>query len=251
MSISTPKIILHIPHSSTIIPIREGFIVNDEIIDKEVLKLTDWHTEDLFFSEVHEMIVYPYSRIFCDPERFEDDNLEVMAKVGMGVLYEKSDSGTTIRKVNPKLKDLIINNYYHKHHKQLTAAVNHQLKLFGKVLILDCHSFPNSPFERDLSQNPNRPDFNIGTDSFHTPKYLIDESISFFENKGYSLGIDWPYSGTIVPLLHYQKNKNVNSIMLEINRKLYMNEANARKTENYHAVKKVIGEYLQFLNSIH
>ena len=55
----------------------------------EMLKLTDWYTDDLFYSENNEMIIAEFSRICCDPERFTDDNLEVMAQYGMGVLYEK------------------------------------------------------------------------------------------------------------------------------------------------------------------
>jgi len=52
-------------------------------------------------------------------------------------------------------------------------VVNKQLNLFGMVLIIDCHSYPSNSLKRDLDKNPKRPDFNIGTDSFNTPKYLI------------------------------------------------------------------------------
>ena len=36
------KIILHIPHSATVIPINEGFILTENEIENEILKLTDW-----------------------------------------------------------------------------------------------------------------------------------------------------------------------------------------------------------------
>lgn len=84
------KLVLHIPHSSTFIPLKDGYVVSDEILQSEMLKLTGWHTEDLFRSEEDEMIVAPFSRIFCDPERFPDDAQEVMAQFGMGVLYKKN-----------------------------------------------------------------------------------------------------------------------------------------------------------------
>ena len=126
----------------------------------------------------------------------------------------------------------------------MNQAVNDQLKLNGKALIVDCHSFPSNPLIRDLSQQENRPDFNIGTDAFHTPDYLIETSKNFFKKKGYSLGVDWPYSGSIVPLNHYQKTINVSSIMLEINRSLYLNEPGNQKSSNYLAIKETINEYL-------
>ena len=223
------KIILHIPHSSTNIPFKEGYVVDSFSLEKEILKLTDWYTNDLFYSEEDEMIKADFSRIFCDPERFTDNSQEIMAQYGMGVLYEKNDDGETIRIVTPELKQKVLTEYYWKHHEKLSKAVNNQLNLFGRALIIDCHSYPSIALKRDLDKNPVRPDFNIGTDSFHTPKKLVELSVSFFENAGYTLGIDWPYKGSIVPLEHYNKNKNVQTIMLEINRALYLNEPTNEK----------------------
>jgi N-formylglutamate deformylase len=241
------KLILHIPHSSTNIPFNDGYLVDSDILDQEMLKLTDWYTDDLFHSANDEMIVAEFSRIFCDPERFTDDSQEVMAQYGMGVLYEKTDEGEVIRKVSPELREKILNSYYWEHHKQFSKAVNNQLEQFGKCLIIDCHSYPSSPLKRDLDKNPVRPDFNIGTDTFHTPKSFIDLSISFFKDAGYTLGVDWPYLGSIVPLEHYQKNQNVCSIMLEINRALYLEEPTNQKSGRYEETKEVVKEYLKVL----
>jgi len=239
------KIILHIPHSSTSIPLLEGFIIDSIDLENEILKLTDWYTDDLFYSNEDEMIIAPFSRIFCDPERFTDDSQEVMAQYGMGVLYEKSDEGEIIRKVTPALREKILADYYWKHHTDLSRAVNNQLEYFGKAQIIDCHSYPNIPLKRDLDQNSNRPDFNIGTDSYHTPNELIDLSVDFFNRSGYSLGIDVPYSGSIVPLEHYQNNNNVQTIMLEVNRKLYLNEPCNEKAESYHTIKELTQRYIR------
>ena len=243
------KLILHIPHSSTNIPLLEGYIVDKSTLEKEILKLTDWYTDDLFHSDEDEMIVADFSRIFCDAERFTDDSLEVMAQYGMGVLDEKSDGGEVIRKVTTELKEKVLESYYWKHHRRFSAAVNNQLKKFGKATIIDCHSYPSQPLKRDLDKNPKRPDFNIGTDSFHTPKELIDLSASFFENAGYTLGIDWPYKGSIVPLEHYQKNKNVSTIMLEVNRALYLNEPTNQKSETYLQTRKTVRDYLRAIKN--
>ena len=237
------------PHSSTNISLMDGYTVDENFLAKEMLKLTDWYTDDLFYSYEDEMIKADFSRIFCDPERFTDDSQEVMAQYGMGVLYEKSDEGEIIRIVTPELRERVLNDYYWQHHSKFSAAVNQQLDLFGKALIIDCHSYPSNPLKRDLDKNSKRPDFNIGTDSFHTPQQLIDLSVSFFENAGYTLGVDWPYKGSIVPLEHYSKNKNVMTIMLEINRALYLNEPTNEKSEKYLEVKNITGEYIKLIKS--
>jgi len=238
-------VILHVPHSSTIIPYLDGYLVGEDTLTKEMLKLTDWFTDDLFDSGELVVIKAEFSRIFCDPERFTDDSQEIMAQFGMGVLYEKNDDGERMRIVKPELRERILKDYYWPHHAKLSDAVNRQLQLFGKALILDCHSYPSKPFKRDLDKISNRPDFNIGTDSFHTPKDLIEVSKAFFENLGYTVGIDWPYKGSIVPLEHYQKNKNVQTIMLEINRSLYLKEPGNEKSEGYSEVKRHVGEFIR------
>jgi N-formylglutamate amidohydrolase len=86
-------LILYIPHSSTHIPFQDGYVVKEAVLQSEMLKLTDWYTEDLFFSAEDKMVMAPFSRIFCDVERFEDDAQEPMAQLGMGMLYEKTDDG--------------------------------------------------------------------------------------------------------------------------------------------------------------
>lgn len=244
------QLILHIPHAATSIPMRDGFVNNPTKIENEIIKLTDWYTDDLFDSQVDYKIVAPFSRIFCDVERFADDELEIMSKVGMGVLYEKFDSDDLLRTVTPELRKKIVSNYYWKHHDLFTLSVEKQLKLNGDCLIVDCHSFPSNPLNKAVNQEKNTPDFNIGTDAFHTPQKYIDASIHYFEKLGYSLGIDWPYCGSIVPLKHYQKDNRVSSIMLEINRRLYLNEPSNEKSNRYFKTKEIVQGYLKMLRAL-
>ena len=242
-----PKVILHIPHSSTNIPLLDGYIVDTPSLEMEMLKLTDWFTDDLFYCEDEVIVKADFSRIFCDPERFADDEQEIMAQYGMGVLYQKSDEGKTIRIVSQELREKILTEYYWSHHKKFIKEVNNQLIRFGKVQIIDCHSFPAKPLLRDLDRKLHRPDFNIGTDDFHTPKHLIEMSIEFFRGAGYTLGVNWPYKGSIVPLEHYKKNENVRTIMLEVNRTLYLKGSTNEKSENYSEIKRVTGEFIKMI----
>jgi len=243
------KVILHIPHASTAIPESEGIVVNDDFLEKELLKLTDWYTDDLFHSDMDEMIVAPFSRIFCDPERFPDDAQEVMAAHGMGVLYEKSDCGKVLRNVTPELRKRVLEGYYAMHHRKLGEAVRNQLNIFGKAIIIDCHSFPSRPLNRDLDKTMPRPAFNIGTDPVHTPKYLEEAAVSFFTERGYDVGVNWPYSGSLVPMEYYRVQPNVQSIMIEINRSLYLDEATSARSEGYAGIKQVSGEFIGMIGS--
>jgi N-formylglutamate amidohydrolase len=239
--------ILHIPHSATQIPFYDGFTEDRWLIDEEILRLTDWYTDELFDLPGPQQIVTPFSRIFCDVERFEEDRQEPMSKFGMGVLYERTDSGQVLRTVNRELRAKILEGFYRPHHQVLTSLVEKSLLEKGCSLIVDCHSFPEEPLTCSYYTGDLRPDFNIGTDSFHTPMEWIKELKAYFNEKGFSLGIDIPYSGSIVPMPFYQQDKRVRSIMLEVNRKLYMDEKTGLKNEHFWAIREVVAGFLKLL----
>lgn len=130
------SIILHIPHSAINIPLGNEYALEEKLVNNEILKTTDWYTDDLYFSEDTIPIIFEYSRIFCVPERFPDDEQEPMAKKGMGVLYDKTDDNKTLRIITPEIRKSILDNYYWKHHKKLSEAVEYQLKKYNRLSYL-------------------------------------------------------------------------------------------------------------------
>ena len=224
--------IFHIPHSNTLIPDYTGFDINR--IDNEIQLLTDFATEDIFSLVGFDKIVFPYSRIFCDVERLPDAD-EPMFKQGRGFFYTNSDNGAILREDIDGIKDKVYKEFYLKHHREFEYMVKSKLNSVGFVNIVDCHSFANVPFESDLIKDQIRPDICIGTDEFHTPKFLVDIISQKCIEHGYSFQVNNPYAGTIVPLKFYKKNNLVNSVMIEINRDLYMKDS----VVNYNSVIKL------------
>lgn len=216
------SLIFHIPHAMTEIPEQfKSDFVGAELMDNEIKLLTDFATDEIFNIDNTSKIVFPYSRIFCDVERLDDEN-EVMFEYGRGFYYTKTDSGELLRENLNGNKELIHRDYYLKHHETLTNLVDQKLKEEGFALIIDCHSFSDTPFNSDIEQGGERPDFCIGTDGYHTPKWLEDMVYDYLIQQGYSVEINHPYEGTIVPMKHYKTNDEVHSVMIEVNRKLYM-----------------------------
>lgn len=78
----------------------------------------------------------------------------------------------------------------------------------------------------------------------------MDFSKDYFESLGYSLGIDTPYSGELFPIEHYQKNKGVEAIMLEVNKRMYQNEPTNEKSENFETTKSVVQRFLDGLRNL-
>ena len=231
--------VFHIPHSSTNIPFNTGF--NVELMQNEIELLTDWATDKIFDVNEITKVVPQFSRIFCDVERLPDEQEEMFVK-GRGFFYTHTDNGNVLRENINQIKEKIYNDYYLPHHKLFNQKVNSKLDKHNVVNIIDCHSFTDIPFESDLNKNTNRPDVCLGIDEFHTPKYLLNYIKNIFEKEKLTVGINNPYRGTIVPLEHYQKNNKVHSIMIEINRKLYM--------ENNIVIDKKVNYLNKIINSI-
>lgn len=240
-----PIAVLHIPHSSTLIPVeeRESILLSDENLKDELLKMTDWFTDELFDSgnSECEVVRYPVSRLVLDPERFEDDAHEAMASRGMGVIYTKTSGGDTLRIASdPGVRKRMLAKYYAPHHARLTEAVATILSGNAKALVIDCHSFPSSPLPYEADQDTDRPDICIGTDPYHTPDWLTAITKAYFTEQGFSVEIDRPFSGALVPLKYYQKESAVLGMMIEINRGLYMDEKTGDRLAEFEHLKQTV-----------
>lgn len=245
---SRTPLILHVPHASSHIPFTDGYL-NPETTSQEILQLTDWYTDELFGNKRDTVIQADFSRVFCDVERFEQDEIEPMAVKGMGLAYTSCDDGTPLRQMTNELRIRIVNGHYMPHHQRLSDAVETCINVYGIARIIDCHSYPDIPLMRDLDQTRPRPDFNIGIDAFHTPPKWIELSKSFFEQHGFTLGIDWPYAGTMEPIKAYKSTTSVYSIMLEVNRKLYLQPGHPTKNNAFNQIRMVVQDWLSLIHS--
>jgi N-formylglutamate deformylase len=247
---TTVPLIAHVPHGSKFIPeyVRHSIVLSDRDLEKELILMTDSYTPELFDGIAALggiALVNNYSRLVVDPERFEDDETEVMASKGMGVIYTKTAYQQVLRRdLSSKEREELLSTYYRPYHKAVELDVQRILEQFDRCLIIDCHSFPSKPLPYEMDQDPNRPDICIGTDSFHTPKELIASIISFCEANEVKVAIDKPFAETYVPLIYLGKDERVSSIMIEVNRGSYMNEETGSRSTQFARTKKLI-DYME------
>lgn len=152
---------------------------------------------------------------------------------GMGFYYTHNDEGIPFREEG-RWKAMVKELFYDAHHRTFQKMVNAIADRHGFCLILDAHSFTHEPFWRDVDQAPDRPDICIGTDPFHSPEPLVAAVEEVYRSAGLSVKRNSPYAGTIVPMEYYRKDERVSSIMIEINRRLYL--------EGTRADEKAVGE---------
>lgn len=247
------NILCHVPHSSIFIPPVEKkfFLVKKTELQKESKKMADLFTFELFSPAIKKTSAHiaTISRIVVDMERFIDDEQEPMSKVGMGVAYTKTSGGKHLRKIDHNEKQRLVEKYFHPYHKALESHVSDMVDKHSKCLIIDCHSFTNKPGVYELNKKTPRPDICLGVDKFHTQKKLWEAMQIDFECLGYTVEINEPYSGTMVPPTFYRRNNQVHSILIEVNRKLYMNERTFKKNKNFSKVSKDIQAVINNISS--
>lgn len=242
-NVKNPFILLNIPHSSMGIPdyVRPSLLLSDEELDNELMLMTDSFTDNLFQinDESVTSTIFPISRLVVDPERFASDNDEPMVAKSMGVIYTKTSSGRPLREgITNEERNQLLLAYYHSHHQRSSIVVQNAISSHGYCLIVDCHSFPSKPLPYESDQDPNRLDICIGTDGFHTPDWLADEALKLFRKIGFSIKINSPFSGSFVPQQYYRSYRQVLSIMVEVNRSLYMGEISGHRANDYDSLKK-------------
>ena len=200
------RILLHIPHSSKVFP--EGRFDWDSGIDVHIERWTDKYTDKLFRS-VNESVyaeIFPYSRFYCDVERLIDDPLNA---VGQGIVYTRFEG---VKRNLDKRHISEIMELYNTHIGNICRRLQRWVDEGLSPLLIDCHSFP-----RDLSDV----DICIGfNDDWSRPAdALLDLIICHFKEWGLTVRCNTPYSNSLAPAIEGKYP----SIMIEINKKIYLN----------------------------
>ena len=248
-----PWAVIHLPHASREIPVdlRSTFLLDDEALERELDRMTDHCTDELFAATNPAVatVRFPVSRFVVDPERFEDDADEPMAQRGQGVIYTLTSGGHSLRHPPaPNEREALLNRFYRPHHARLTALVSRALEAHGKALIIDGHSFPDVPLPMERDQRAGRPDICIGTDSLHTPAPLVEALVDTCRVLGWTVRINAPYAGTIVPRSFFRQEPRVQSVLIEVNRRLYL-EPDARpvrRSTDFDAVQRGVDALMDF-----
>ena len=230
------RILLHVPHSSIDFPENSKYSFCD--VDNEERLLIDYFTDDLFApkkgSKNISSVVFPYCRLFCDVERLLNDPLN---EKGLGLSYS--------RLIGPEPYDFrVFGNWndayevYVDFHAMVAKQIVKLKPLCSPLLLIDCHSFSSMP--NLLNRNPTSDiDICIGYNDDETcpDKVVIGNIVQHFKALGYKVGINKPFSNSktfTVPVQYH-------SVMIEVNKKLYMDEHTLeKKTEGFTKLKQEI-----------
>ncbi len=227
---TSSPVILHVPHASRVIPpeIRSSLTVTDDQLAAELDEITDTHTDVIAQHAAQSVTPQPWtlrndlSRLVIDPERFPDEREQLNA-VGRGAVYTRTCNGDVLRNADNTTRDALLDNYFHPYAAAMSDLVTDRIAATGRAVIIDVHSYPTLPSRYELHPDDQRPALCIGTDPHHTPQWLIEAAYAAFSPLE-DIGTDTPFSGTHVPLDHYNTDPRVHSVMIELRRDQYLTE---------------------------
>ena len=215
-----PWVVWHIPHAGTEIPahIRGQFLLSDDELQAEAELVADTDADVLYVRDGDVAVVFPWSRLVIDPERFCGD-AEPMEAHGLGMIYRRTHDGRPLRRELLPAEEQALANLYQNHHAQLTDCVKVAVARYGFCLILDGHSYPVDPLPFE-DPSMDRPPVCLGTDPIHTPYWLLQAFVDAFSAQGIETGINTPYAGTLVPK-QLKGDTRVMSVMIETRKDSY------------------------------
>ena len=187
-----------------------------------------------------------------DPLLIEDlttykDTLKVSA--GLGVIPRVVADQTPIYKHRLSIDDVTerLQEFYYPYHAKLTSLIKQTRDLFKKVILLDCHSMPNSAIT--IAKNRDPVEVVLG-DCFGTScePEIVMELKDLLTEEGFKVSLNKPFSGGFITRNYANPPNNIYVIQIEILRSLYSYEKQQTKNSEFLAIQnRLLGAIEQFI----
>ncbi len=206
------------------------------------------------------MIQARYPRAFCDvnrepyeldPAMFADplpdyvntSSLRVIN--GLGTIARIVAEGKEIynRPLTFAEAEARIDGIYRPYHAALSAAIGRVLARWGYCIVLDCHSMP-AVIHHGEGMMAENADMVIG-DRYggSCSRDLSDFTEMNLRHLGFTTARNRPYAGGFTTS-YYSRPPKVQVLQLEINRRLYMDEARIEPHKGFDGIRRRLGRFI-------
>ena len=172
-------------------------------------------------------------------------------RLGKGLIWRALDDGTPMYQRSLSIAEVQarISRCWVPYHDALARVIDEVSVHHGQVIHLNCHSMPSVAAEFS-TEHPGliHPDFVLGDRDGTTADPRLTRAIAqFLEARGYSVAINHPYKGVEVVQRYGAPRVGRHSIQVELNRNLYMDEADIRPHTGYLRLRATLRELLSAL----
>ena len=253
-------LIIDSPHSGTEYPLD----FNHQADFAQLRQAEDSYVDELYkhVSSIGGVFLdAKFPRSYIDPNRSENDFIledlneknnsaceikfkpTIKSQLGIGLVWLKiPPNGEPMYRDKITLKQLMhrVNTYHRPYHKILKNILDNTYKKFGNFYHVNAHSMQNQATAMsDQLQGTKRPDFVIGDrEGTSCKRRFTDLIVDFLKSLNYSVDVNYPYKGMELIRAYSDPLQNKNSVQIEVNRKLYMNEETREKIDNFKILKQ-------------
>lgn len=246
------------PHSGRIYP--QAFLAASRLDPHTLRKSEDCYVDELFQSVVGlgaPMIAARFPRAYLDVNR---EPYELDPELFSGRLPDFANTQSarvigglgTIARIVADTEEIYrermpigaaferIERLYRPFHAALADLLETTRKRFGFAVLIDCHSMPSASMHQPTGA---RPHFVVG-DRFgascdaRLTRFLRD----LLQSAGYEVQLNRPYAGGFITEYYGNPARGVQSLQLEINRALYLNETTLSKNANFDRLAQTLNE---------
>ncbi|MDP3976052.1 MAG: N-formylglutamate amidohydrolase [bacterium] len=217
-------ILITIPHCSFFVPVELRRLMC--LTDFDIKAHSDLFTDQIFDVPAAHLVKAKISRLVADPNRAPDDILMESHLSADGVVVSVTEDGKPIYREPPN--EAMIRERVAKYHLGFHEEVD-QLAPRMKFLI-DGHSLKSRGSKMKDDAGQQRADIVLGNRDYTTcDRQTTVKIYRFFQERGFSVKVNDPYSGKYV-IGHHCSRRKLPGIQVEVNRKLYMNEKTLRRS---------------------
>ncbi|HZI84076.1 MAG TPA: N-formylglutamate amidohydrolase [Casimicrobiaceae bacterium] len=262
--VGTPlPLVLDSPHSGTHYPADFDHLPPRAV----VRKAEDTHVEALYAGAPGfgaTLIEALFPRAYIDPNRHVSDLDPAVVEdawpgplapsrkteLGIGLVWRLAQGGVPMyaRPLPVAEIERRIALCYEPYHAAVAGALDERYREFGAVWHLDCHSMP--AVGDVMSDDPGRAraDFVLGDRDATTcePEFTAFVAATL-SAMGYEVAINDPYKGVEIVRRHGRPAERRHSLQVEVNRRLYMDEATLDKTAGFAALQADLARLVEAL----
>lgn len=186
-----------------------------------------------------------------DPSLIEGEwpvPVQFVSKSGLGLLKTVSRYGEPLqeRKLTVAEVQARLDRYYRPYHRELASIMDRMQSAHGFFYQLTCHcmSAVGAPTHADAGKE--RMDFCLGNlRGASSSTDFIEFIAEVIRAQGFTCSVNTPYTGGELNRRYGKPDGNQESVMIEINKKKFMDVSSFKKNEGFDAIQKVAGKVLQ------
>ena len=255
-------LVLDSPHSGSAFP--DDF--NAAVSEAELREGEDCYVDELYAGGPEmgtPLLAALWPRTYLDPNRHSGDvDLDLIegrwpgeyrpsgkARVGKALIWRTLEDGRPIysRKLSPDAVKKRIEDFHAPYHFAIQDLIEKTVKKFAKCYHINCHSMRSvAGKQSEDGEGSVRADFVLGDRDGTSCDARFTEFVrTTLAAMGYQVTVNDPYKGVELVRAYSDPKAGRHSLQIEINKRLYMDEATLQKSDGFEALRISLTELLK------